>query len=76
MLYFASVVACKQLISLGVLSLHLFPLGCVIPLGKNGKFSTQLIELCDGLLIIMIYVAYYYINVNEFHKVFHIWLFL
>ena len=35
----------KQLISLGVLSLHLFPLGCSIALGKNGKLSTQLIQL-------------------------------
>ena len=34
---------------------------------------------CDGLLIIMIYIAYHYdlyITVNEFHRVFHIWLFL
>ena len=27
-------------------------------------------------LLFMIYVAYYYITVNEFHTVFHIWLFL
>ena len=42
----------KQLISLGVLSMHLFPLVCSIALGKNGKISLQLIQLLTKLVFL------------------------